>query len=88
MQGEGAVRAWPVGRRARDDRGVGKNPVIQSRLPTNDSDAYHEVGGLITFLAKSGRVEAIAALGQYMRKAPVEVRLAVVQVFARPSGQE
>jgi hypothetical protein len=47
----------------------------------NDSDAYSEVGGLITFLAKSGDVRAITALGQNVQGAPVDVRLAVVQVF-------
>ena len=59
---------------------------IQPRLPTNTADAYSEVGGLITFLAKSGDPRAIEALGHDMQTAPVDVRLAVVWVFAPPPG--
>ena len=54
---------------------------IQPRLPTDEGDAYSEVGGVIGFLATSGDVRAIEALGQDIRKAPVDVRLAVVEVF-------
>jgi len=53
----------------------------QPRLPTNEADAFSEIGGLIEFLAKSGDAAAIEALGRDIRKAPVEVRLAVVDVF-------
>ncbi|MEP6667534.1 MAG: hypothetical protein ABJF10_00190 [Chthoniobacter sp.] len=54
---------------------------IQPRLSTDEADAYGEVGGLITFLATSGDAKAIEALGRDDQKAPVDVRLAVVQVF-------
>lgn len=54
---------------------------VQPRLSTNESDAYSEVGGLITFLAKSGNAAAIEALAHDLQKAPVDVRLAVVEVF-------
>jgi len=53
----------------------------QPRLPTNEADAFSEIGGLIEFLAKSGDAAAIEALGRDIRKAPVEARLAVVDVF-------
>jgi hypothetical protein len=53
----------------------------QPRLPTNEADAFSEIGGLIEFLAKSGDAAAVDALGRDIRKAPVEVRLAVVDVF-------
>jgi hypothetical protein len=54
---------------------------IQPRLPANQANAYDEVGGLITFLAKSGDAGAIDALGHDLTTAPVDVRLAVVRVF-------
>lgn len=55
---------------------------VQSHLPANEGDAYSEVGGLITFLAKSGDAKAIEALRHDLhQKAPVDVRLAVVKVF-------
>ena len=54
---------------------------VQSRLPTNEGDADPEVRGLISFLAKSANAEAIETLGNEARKAPVDVRLAVVKVF-------
>jgi len=53
----------------------------QPRLPTDEGDAFSEIGGLIEFLASSGDATAIDALGRDIRKAPVEVRLAVVEVF-------
>ena len=53
---------------------------VQPRLPADEADAYSEVGGLITFLAKSGDAKAIDALGENLKKAPVDVRLAIVQV--------
>jgi hypothetical protein len=55
---------------------------IQKRLSTDEGDSYYEAGRLITFLAKSGQAEAIQALIQRMRTAPVEVRLAIVRAFA------
>jgi hypothetical protein len=56
---------------------------LQPRLPGNlDEDAYAEIGELIAFLARSGDVRAIKALAQTLPKAPVDVRLAIVQVFA------
>jgi hypothetical protein len=54
---------------------------VQSRLSANEGDAFAEVGGLIEILASSGDARAIDALGRDVRKAPVEVRLAVVEVF-------
>jgi hypothetical protein len=54
---------------------------VQPRLKTNKSDAYGQVGGLITFLARSGKPEAIDALRTGMKGAPIDVRLAVVRVF-------
>src|SRR6185436_17287652 len=54
---------------------------IRPRLPANQSDAYSEASGLITFLAKSGDLRAITALGENIRAMPVEVRLAVARVF-------
>jgi len=59
---------------------------VQSRLPTNEGDAYSEVGGLIAFLAESGSERAIDALGRDLGKAPIDVRLAAVEVFL-PFGQ-
>jgi hypothetical protein len=54
---------------------------VQPRLATDEDDAYSEVGGLIEFLAESGDARAIDALGRDLRKAPVDVRLAVVEVY-------
>jgi hypothetical protein len=54
---------------------------VLPRLPANESDAYGQVGALITFLAASGSTAAIDALREEMPKTPVDVRLAVVQVF-------
>ena len=69
----------------------GVSPMIEAwrtlhpRLRTNESDAYGEAGGLITFLATSGDVRAIDALGLDIRNAPVDARLAVVRVFLPPA---
>jgi len=54
---------------------------VQPRLPLNDADAYFEVGGLIMFLTKSNDAAAIDALRERMEGAPIDVRLAVVEVF-------
>jgi hypothetical protein len=61
---------------------------IQSRLPIDGWDFDWAAGGLITFLARSGDAGAIDALGHDLRRAPVDVRLAVVEVFLphRPSA--
>ena len=59
---------------------------VQPRLPTDQDDAFSEVGGLIAFLAESGEARAIDALGHDLRKTPVDVRLALVQVYL-PFGQ-
>jgi hypothetical protein len=57
---------------------------IQSRFEKNQSDAYWQAGPLITLLARSASPEAIDALAQNGRQAPVDVRLAVVEVFFPP----
>jgi hypothetical protein len=54
---------------------------IQPRLPANDSDAYHEAGYIISFLAKSKDASAMRALARHYKRAPVDVRLALVKVF-------
>jgi len=54
---------------------------IQPRLQGNKGDAYSEVGHVIAFLATSGDVRAIEALAQDMAKTPVDVRMAIVEVF-------
>lgn len=77
LQARGKPEAIPAMMKAWD--------AVQPRLPKNESDAYGEVGGLITFLAKSGDADAIKALARNLRKAPVDVRLAVVRVFLPPS---
>jgi hypothetical protein len=53
----------------------------ESRFSGNDATAYGEVGMIITFLASSGDVDAIDALGRDIHHAPVDVRLAAVRVF-------
>jgi hypothetical protein len=59
---------------------------IQPRLPANDSDAYHEAGYIISFLAKSKDARAIRALAQNYECTPVDVRLALVKVFLPYAG--
>jgi len=57
------------------------------RLPSvglNNQDPYHEAGLLIGFLATSGDVRAVDALGERMPQVPVDVRLAIVRAFLPP----
>jgi hypothetical protein len=56
----------------------------QPRLAADEPAIYQQAGRLIAFLAKSGNPEAIDALGQAMRKTPIDERLAIVQVFQPP----
>jgi hypothetical protein len=59
---------------------------IQARVPVNQDDAYYDEAGLIIgFLAGSGHVDAIDALAQDLRRAPVDTRLGVVTAFRAPA---
>lgn len=60
-------------------------PTGQRRFTGNEATAYNEAGMVIAFLAASGDVAAIEALGQEIERAPVDARLAVVRAFL-PSG--
>jgi hypothetical protein len=60
-------------------------PAGQRRFTGNEATAYNEAGMVIAFLAASGDVAAIEALGQDIERAPVDARLAVVRAFL-PSG--
>jgi len=60
-------------------------PAGQRRFMGNEATAYNEAGMVIAFLAASGDVAAIEALGQGIERTPVDARLAVVRAFL-PSG--
>lgn len=60
-------------------------PAGQRRFTGNEATAYNEAGMVIAFLAASGDVAAIEALGRGIERAPVDARLAVVRAFL-PQG--
>jgi len=56
-------------------------PAGQRHNTGNEATAYNEAGMVIAFLAASGDVAAIEALGRNIEQSPVDVRWAVVRVF-------